>query len=297
MPEIVYIDADRTPGQLSGLYAACDCFVAPYRGEGFGLPILEAMACGTVPIVPNQGAATDFVTSRTGYLLPSREVETTHLEKLCGPPLQLEIQTRDLRRVMRQVYKNQDAAKRKGQVAAHHVAQRFTWRHTVDGMTRRIRAIADPNLRKVPAKSVAVPPQPSGQTVAACLHVKNDERELANCLAYIAPFVDEVVIFDDDSTDRSAMVAEEYGARVVKSSGDSPLPSSVISDWLFWIGIGDRLSVQDIKQIQSLVITQPPAVSELSVELTSSQLKCDDASRPNRLQVVRNSQNPTSNPA
>ena len=37
--------------ELAGLYTACDCLVHPYRGEGFGLPIAEAMACGLPVIV------------------------------------------------------------------------------------------------------------------------------------------------------------------------------------------------------------------------------------------------------
>ena len=49
-PEIVYIDDDLPPEQVAGLYTACDCLVHPYRGEGFGLPVLEAMASGT-PVV------------------------------------------------------------------------------------------------------------------------------------------------------------------------------------------------------------------------------------------------------
>ena len=32
-----------TPENLAGFYAAADCLVHPFRGEGFGLPVLEAI--------------------------------------------------------------------------------------------------------------------------------------------------------------------------------------------------------------------------------------------------------------
>ena len=54
-PEIEYIDRPLSEEELAGLYAACDCLVLPYRGEGFGLPIAEAMACGLPVVVTGQG--------------------------------------------------------------------------------------------------------------------------------------------------------------------------------------------------------------------------------------------------
>lgn len=43
-------------GDLPALYAAADCFVCPSRYEGFGLPVVEAMAAGTAAVVSDGGA-------------------------------------------------------------------------------------------------------------------------------------------------------------------------------------------------------------------------------------------------
>ena len=45
-PAVEYLSQQLTTEEMVGLYRACDCLVAPYRGEGFGLPIAEAMAAG-----------------------------------------------------------------------------------------------------------------------------------------------------------------------------------------------------------------------------------------------------------
>ena len=65
-PSIVYLEDDLSAHQLAGVYTAADCLVQPYRGEGFCLPVLEAMACGLPVIVPEGGPTDDFVDESGG---------------------------------------------------------------------------------------------------------------------------------------------------------------------------------------------------------------------------------------
>jgi len=62
----------RQPSQesLKDIYSQCDVWLWGSRTEGFGLPILEAMACRTPVIATSAGAAPELLAEGGGILLP-----------------------------------------------------------------------------------------------------------------------------------------------------------------------------------------------------------------------------------
>ena len=63
--------AVRPPQQtLRDRYAACDVWLVASRSEGFGLPILEAMACRTPVVATPTGAAPELIGQGGGVLVP-----------------------------------------------------------------------------------------------------------------------------------------------------------------------------------------------------------------------------------
>jgi glycosyltransferase involved in cell wall biosynthesis len=72
---------------LVTLYRGADCFVFPSRGEGFGLPLLEAMACGT-PVVASRASSIPEVVGDAGVLVDPDDVGEIvgALERVVGSP-------------------------------------------------------------------------------------------------------------------------------------------------------------------------------------------------------------------
>jgi alpha-1,3-rhamnosyl/mannosyltransferase len=58
--------------ELARLYRGARCLVYPSLYEGFGIPILEAMACGT-PVVASRGGATEEVAGGAAVLVDPRD--------------------------------------------------------------------------------------------------------------------------------------------------------------------------------------------------------------------------------
>jgi glycosyltransferase involved in cell wall biosynthesis len=60
--------------ELAALYRGARCLVYPSLYEGFGIPVLEAMACGT-PVVTSRGGATEEVAGGAAVLVDAADPE------------------------------------------------------------------------------------------------------------------------------------------------------------------------------------------------------------------------------
>lgn len=55
--------------EMADLFRGADVLCQPFRGEGFGLPLLEAMACGTPVVATAWSGPLDFLRSDAGFLV------------------------------------------------------------------------------------------------------------------------------------------------------------------------------------------------------------------------------------
>ena len=146
-PEILCVKEELTPEELPGLYTACDCLVHPYRGEGFGLPILEAMACGLPVIVTAGGAADDFAGEDVAYRIPAQRVSIGDSEsgiKLAGNGWLLEPDPAALGERMKWVVTHRDEARAKGARASEYARREWTWERAARIAGGRLQTLAAP---------------------------------------------------------------------------------------------------------------------------------------------------------
>ncbi|MDG2525639.1 glycosyltransferase [Stenotrophomonas sp. HITSZ_GD] len=136
---IIYSENESTPYyQVAQLYRSADCFVLPTRGEGWGMPILEAMACGTPAIASYWSAQQAFLDEDNSYPL---QVSLTPAEAKCPYYLGFEWALPDeqhLVNLLRHVYANQEEAAAKGKQAAQDVAQYWSLDKSTDRMAARV---------------------------------------------------------------------------------------------------------------------------------------------------------------
>ena len=131
---VEYIDRALSEAEMAGLYSACDCLVHPFRGEGFGLPVVEAMACGLPVIVTGAGPALDYATDETAFLIPAQrgqlaECRVGDLETI-GRPWLFEPDMDALVELLKRVASDRAAARAIGMAASAHIREHFTWAHT-----------------------------------------------------------------------------------------------------------------------------------------------------------------------
>ncbi len=149
MPEVEYIEKILSEDEITGLYTASNVLVHPYRGEGFGLPILEAMACGIPVIVTNGGACLDFCNEKNSLLVQANKKISK--EKRVGNRPTVgnlwfyEVDINDLKVKMRYACEHPEKMQTLGKEISPDIRNNWTWERATNKIKERIEY-----LRKTP---------------------------------------------------------------------------------------------------------------------------------------------------
>ena len=144
--KILLINPVKEHHSVAQLYASCDAFLFPSRAEGWGLPIIEALACGLPTIVTNYSGQTEYLTEEMAYLLDYdyEDIQTPFFISKDGYYGQwARPDMNQFRYYLRYIYENQAEARQKGLNAAKIVHDNWTWEHAALVAVREIERVME----------------------------------------------------------------------------------------------------------------------------------------------------------
>jgi hypothetical protein len=154
---IVYLDDDLSPDEIAELYRAADVMVTPYRGEGFCMPALEAMACG-LPVIHNGvGPTREFVPNDAGWALPAERTplpDTSKLPELAGPGYVHEVDFDALVAALRAAAADPADREARG-LRARAAAEGYSWDAVAQIAERSLATLAEEALPRISSRASA----------------------------------------------------------------------------------------------------------------------------------------------
>ena len=97
-------------------------------------------------------------------------------------------------------------------------------------------------------------------TLSLCMIVKNEEALLPTCLESVKDHVDEIVIVDTGSTDRTVEVATKYNAKIYHHPWENSFSKArnyslkyATCDWILILDADEEISGNDAPRLKSLI--------------------------------------------
>ncbi len=104
--------------------------------------------------------------------------------------------------------------------------------------------------------------------LSLCLIVKNEERFLEQCLLSVRGLVDEIIIVDTGSTDRTKAIAQQFTNKIFEfiwtddfSAARNESLKHASGDWILILDADEKLAEKDALEIKGLLSAAPAEVS------------------------------------
>ena len=96
--------------------------------------------------------------------------------------------------------------------------------------------------------------------ISLCMIVKNEETSLPKCLGSVNNFVDEIIVIDTGSTDKTPQIAQQFGAKVYYfpwnnnfSSARNEALKYVTGDWILVLDADETLTDEIIPLLKTVI--------------------------------------------
>ncbi|MBW7473389.1 glycosyltransferase [Paenibacillus oenotherae] len=110
-------------------------------------------------------------------------------------------------------------------------------------------------------------------TVSLCMIVRDEEEVLARCLDSVADLVDEIVIVDTGSVDRTKEIASAYNARIIDFEWVEDFAAArnfsfaqATQSYIMWLDADDVLQEKDREKFLKLKASLPQEVDSVVME-------------------------------
>lgn len=102
--------------------------------------------------------------------------------------------------------------------------------------------------------------------------VKNEEEVLGRCLGCVTSFIDEIIIVDTGSTDKTKEIAKDFGATIYDFEWCNDFGkarnfafSKATKDYIMWLDADDYITEDNIEKIVLLKSTLDPNIDSVSM--------------------------------
>jgi len=109
-------------------------------------------------------------------------------------------------------------------------------------------------------------------TLSLCMIVKNEEKHLVRCLRSIRDVVDEMIIVDTGSVDKTIDIAKVFGAKMFEfpwtedfSAARNHSLAQATGDWILVLDADEVISSRDLDELKTLIHKRPSSSVAYSI--------------------------------
>jgi GT2 family glycosyltransferase/ubiquinone/menaquinone biosynthesis C-methylase UbiE/Tfp pilus assembly protein PilF len=97
-------------------------------------------------------------------------------------------------------------------------------------------------------------------TLSLCLITKDEEKNIARCINSVKDIVDEIVVVDTGSKDKTVEIAESFGAKIIHAKWEDDFSKArniaienAKSDWILFLDADEEIKKEDVGKIRPLL--------------------------------------------